>query len=141
MKHVIGALAVAVVVAGCGGGGDKGATLPGSIDRFEIVSTTDAYGGATPAGAAGPYSVITGIVHGKLNPKHPENAGIVDLAGARPDAEGYVLYTTDVVILRPKSPADGRRVLFYDVVNRGNKVAQAAFIGGGALTTGAAPDD
>jgi len=141
VKLVIGALAAATLVLGCGGGGDKGASLPGLIDRFEIVSTADAYGGAKPAGAKGPYSVITAIVHGKLNPKHPDNAGIVDLASVRPDAEGYVTYTTDVVILRPKSAADARRVLFYDVVNRGNKVAQSVFIGGGALTTGAEPDD
>lgn len=140
MKHLFSLLAAGTLVAGCGGS-DKNANLAGGIDRFEIVSTVDAYGGVKPAGAAGPYSVITAIVHGRLNPKHADNAGIVDLASARTDAEGYVNYTTDVVILRPKSAADARRVLFYDVVNRGNKVAQSAFIGGGGLTTGAAPDD
>ena len=31
-------------------------------------------------------------------------------------------------------------MLFYDVVNRGNKLAQASYVGGGALTNGAAPD-
>ncbi len=140
MKHLFSLLAVGTLVAGCGGS-DKNANLAGGIDRFEIVSTADAYGGVKPAGATGPYSVITAIVHGRLNPKHADNAGIVDLANARTDAEGYVNYTTDVVILRPKLAADARRVLFYDVVNRGNKVAQSAFIGGGGLTTGAAPDD
>ena len=140
MKYLISLLAAAALLSACGGDDDTPATPAGVIDHFEVVSTADAYGGATPAGAAGPYSVITGIVHGKLNPLHPDNAGIADIANARTDAEGYVAYSTDVVILRPKSPANARRVLFYDVVNRGNKVAQGAFIGGGALTTGAAPD-
>lgn len=135
------ALATALLCA-CGGGDDDNTTTApaGVIDRFEIVSSVDAYAGATPSGAAGPYTVITGIVHGKLNPAHRDNAGIVDLGGAPRDADGYVTYTTDVVILRPKSAATARRVLFYDVVNRGNKLAQASFVGGGALTNGAAPD-
>jgi hypothetical protein len=112
----------------------------GIVDRFEVVSTVDAYGGATPAGAAGPYSVVTGIVHGRLLPTHPDNAGIVDLDRAPTDADGYVDYTTDVVILRPKSAGTARRVLFYDVANRGGKPALASFIGGGDLVGGAAPD-
>jgi hypothetical protein len=93
----------------------------------------------TPAGAAGPYSVITAIAHGRLNPAHPDNAGIVDIDKAPVGADGMVGYTTDVVLLRPKSPAHARRVLFYDVVNRGNKIAQGLFVGGGTLATGAAP--
>ena len=146
----LGALCTAALLAACGGSDnddDSGTPPPvvapkaGSvIDRLEIVSTADAYNGAVPAGAAGPYQVITGIVHGKLLPTDPDNAGIVDLANAPTDADGYVTYSTDVVILRPKNAANARRVLFYDVVNRGNKLAQASYVGGGALTTGAAPD-
>ena len=112
----------------------------GIIDRFEVVSSADAYGGATPAGAAGPYTVVTGVVHGRLLPTHPDNAGIVDLDRAPTDADGYVDYTTDVVILRPKSPTAARRVLFYDVVNRGGKPGLASFVGGGDPIGGAAPD-
>ncbi len=112
----------------------------GVIDRFEVVSSVDAYGGATPAGAAGPYVVISGIVHGRLSPTHADNAGIVDIENAPRDADGYVDYTTDVVILRPKSAATARRVMFYDVANRGGKPAIANFIGGGPLVGGAAPD-
>ena len=135
-------VAALACLSACGGGDDAppaASTPAGVIDQLEIVSTVDAYGGATPAGAAGPYSVITAIVHGKLNPKHADNAGIVDLANAPVDADGYVDYTTDVVILRPKSAATARRVLFYDVVNRGNKAGMATFVGGGALVGGAAP--
>ena len=115
--------------------------VAGVVDRFEVVSTVDAWGGATPAGAAGPYTVVTGVVHGRLLPTHPDNAGIVDLASAPRDADGYVEYTTDAVILRPKSASTARRVLFYDVANRGNKPALAAFIGAGSLVKGAAPGE
>ena len=119
------------------------ATAPraaGVIDRFEVLSSVDAYKGATPAGAAGPYTVVTGVVHGRLLPSHPDNAGIVDIANVPKDADGYIDYTTDVVILRPKTPGAARRVLFYDTVNRGEKIGQASFVGGGAVIGGVAPD-
>lgn len=142
MKTIITLAATATMLWGCGGssGGSTSSAPAGMVDQLQIVSTVDAYGGATPAGAAGPYTVITGIVHGKLNPNHPDNAGIVDLASAPVGADGYVAYTTDVVILRPKNAANARRVLFYDVVNRGNKLGQASFVGGGAFVGGVAPD-
>ncbi|KQP11931.1 alpha/beta hydrolase domain-containing protein [Pseudorhodoferax sp. Leaf267] len=142
MRSLIALAAAPLLLWGCGGSDDPPqASRAGRVDRFEVVSTTDAYNGATPAGAAGPYTVVTGIVHGTLDPKHPDNAGIVDLDKAALDANGKVRYTTDVVILRPKNATQARRVLFYDVVNRGNKLAQNLFIGGGALTNGAAPAD
>lgn len=149
MKRLTGITAtVLILLSACGGNDDNGtpstppptAKSAGVIDQLEVVSTVDAYGGATPAGAAGPYTVITGVVHGKLDPTSADNAGIVDLANAAVGADGYVSYTTDVVILRPKNASSARRVLFYDVVNRGNKLAQASFVGGGALTSGSAPD-
>lgn len=105
---------------------------PSAVIRdFQVLSTKPAYGGVTPPGAAGPYEVITGIVHGALNPDSKANAGIVDLKLAPRDKQGLVDYSTDVVILRPRNAKDAKRVLFYDVVNRGNKLAVPFFIGGG----------
>jgi alpha/beta hydrolase family protein len=103
----------------------------GYIDRLEITATYDAYGGAS-FGDVGPYQVITGIVHGKLDPSNAANAGIVDITLAPRDAQGMVDYSEDFVILRPKSAANAKRVLFYDVVNRGNKLATGTFNGAGA---------
>ena len=61
----LGVLCTAALLAACGGSDnddDSGTPPPvvapkaGSvIDRLEIVSTADAYNGAVPAGAAGPY--------------------------------------------------------------------------------------
>ena len=102
----------------------------GYVNRLEVTATYDAYGGAS-FGDVGPYQVVTGIVHGKLDPSSPANAGIVDLALAPRDAQGMVDYSEDFVILRPKNAANANRVLFYDVVNRGNKLALGAFNGAG----------
>jgi hypothetical protein len=108
---------------------------PGYVDRLEVTATYDAYGGAS-FGDVGPYEVIAGIVHGKLDPSHPANQGIVDLGLAPRDAQGLVDYRTDVVILRPKSVAHAKRVLFYDVVNRGNKLALGTFNGSAGFGPG-----
>ena len=104
---------------------------PGYVDQFEVLSTYDAYGGAS-FGNVGPYTVIVAIAHEKIDPDHPANAGIVDIKRAPRDAHGLVDYSEDVVILRPKSAANAKRALFYDVVNRGNKVASGTFNGAGA---------
>jgi hypothetical protein len=97
--------------------------VAGLIEQLEIVATYDAYDGGT-FGDVGVYEVVTGIVHGKVNPNHPANAGIADLTLAATDSSGMVDYTTDFVILRPKVAANGKRILFYDVNNRGNQLAQ-----------------
>lgn len=132
MKSMItGALLLAASAAQAG--------QPGIIRSFDITSDQPAYGGAIPPGAPGPYRVITGVVHGALDPKDPANAAIVDLALAPRAADGLVDYSTDVVILRPAQAKDAARVLFYDVVNRGNKLGIDSFIGGGALTRDAPP--
>lgn len=91
VKHLPSVVAVAALLSACGGNNNDDPARPaGVVDQFEVVSNVDAYGGATPAGAAGPYTVITGIVHGKLDPKHPDNAGIVDL-GSAPNARSPML--------------------------------------------------
>lgn len=115
---------------GAGAGGSSDLRRAGFVDSLQVVSTTDAFGGES-FGAVGPYQVVTGIVTGKLNPAHPANAGIVDLELAPRDADGLVSYTTDVVILRPKNAAAATGLLFYDVVNRGNKIALSFFNAGG----------
>ena len=131
-------------VSGCGNDNITSTPPPvsngaGFIKSFQILSNAPAFGGATPAGAAGPYQVITAVVHGELDPNNPLNAGIVNIKNAPVGSDGYVAYTTDVVILRPQSASAAKRVLFYDVVNRGSKIGASSFVGGGALDTGAAP--
>src|ERR687886_470383 len=112
-----------------------GAQAAAGVDRLEIKSVSDAFGGAS-FGAVGPYEYVAAVAHGKLDPNDPANAGIVDLDKAPRDSDGLVEYQTDVGILRPKDPSRGSRVLFYDVVNRGNKLALSSYFneGGADLT-------
>jgi Alpha/beta hydrolase domain len=131
------ALALLATLSGAAGAGSAALAqnAPGSrdapgIDWLEIKSIIDAYGGAS-FGAAGSYEYIAAVAHGRLDPKDPANAGIVDLDRA-PRTNGLVEYQTDVGILRPKDPALARRVLFYDVVNRGNKIALTTYFNEGA---------
>ena len=123
--------------------GKKHPERPAGIVRsLEVLATGPAFGGVTPPGAAGPYRYIAGVVHGELDPHNRLNAGIVylDKAPKAPGSHGQVAYTTNFVILTPQNAADARRIAFYDVVNRGNKLANGTFIGvSGNSLTGAAP--
>lgn len=101
--------------------------------RLEITSRAPAYGGAA-FGAAGPYERLTGVAHMKIDPKAAENRGVVDLDRAARDAEGLVNYEVDVVILRPRDARKARRVMLYDVVNRGVKTVPS-MLNGGSFTS------
>src|ERR1700719_785840 len=70
---------VLLVVAAALVAAPAAAASAGVIREFQVLSTAPAYGGATPLGAAGPYEVVTGTVHGELDPADPANAGIADL--------------------------------------------------------------
>ena len=74
-------------------------TGAGYVDQLEIKGRYDAYNGQY-FGYVGPYEVVYGIVHGKLDPRNPSNAGIVDLTLAPKDSQGMVDYSEDFVIFR-----------------------------------------
>ncbi|MFI5110358.1 MAG: hypothetical protein ACHP78_16165, partial [Terriglobales bacterium] len=114
-KNVLGTLSLVLLgVTTCAVAWDKhgGDHEAGYVDRLEVLSTYDAYGGAS-FGNVGPYTVIVAIAHNKLDPDHPANAGIVDIKRAPRDAHGMVDYSEDVVILRPTSAGNAKRALFY----------------------------
>ena len=123
MRLFVCGAAVATCFFACTSSKDDGS--PGYVDDIEVLSVSDAYGGAS-FGSVGPYEVVTAIVHGKLDPRHPANARIVDVALAPTDSEGMVAYSTDAVILRPKNASTANHVLFYDVANRGSKLGLSA---------------
>jgi hypothetical protein len=109
-------LASAVMLAGLAWGTQAEARVTG-LQVLEQESFAD---GAT-FGAVGPYVRLRAVASGELDPKAPQNAGIVDLDLAPRDARGMVHYETDVFILRPADPAKASGMLLYDVLNRGNK--------------------
>src|SRR3954453_4702721 len=85
------------------------------------IDAVEPFADNTSFGAAGPYVRIKGIAKGELDPKAPEHAVIVDLDKAPRNARGMVEYEVDIFIMRPADPAKGNGILFYEVLNRGNK--------------------
>lgn len=86
------------------------------IDRVESPTFGGAFFGAT-----GPYEKIVGRASGEVDPNEPLNAVITDIAMAPRNARGQVEYETDFYLLKPVDPARGNGLLYYNVVNRGNK--------------------
>lgn len=105
--------------------------LSSSVLRAELVALDirerQPFAGGIGFGKSGSYEKITGVARFALDPKHPGNKDIVDLPLAPRNADGKVEFETDVVILAPKDPSKGNGALFYDVNNRGNKLALRFF--------------
>jgi hypothetical protein len=91
--------------------------------RFEVISRSAAFGGVA-FGERRAYEQIRAVARLQIDPRDAANHLIVDLDRAPRDANGLVHYDVDVEILRPLSAAHARRVLVYDVVNRGNRTIQ-----------------
>src|SRR5438105_14495881 len=85
------------------------------------ISAVEAFAERRSFGEAGAYVRVRGVARGVLDPRAPENAGIVDLDKAACNAAGLVEYATDFFALRPAEPRLGSGLLVYDVTNRGNK--------------------
>jgi hypothetical protein len=95
----------------------------GSVLRIEITERLSPVFGGTIFGGVGAYECLTGTVFGAVDPRHPRNAGIVNLDKAPRDADGLVAYESAFSLLKPIDAAKGNGWLMYDVPNRGNKVA------------------
>jgi hypothetical protein len=96
------------------------------ITRLEILRTEPAFGDQA-FGEAGPYQHLFARAHGEVDPADPRNAAVQDLNLAPRNARGMVEYTTEVELLKPSDKARGNRILFFEVNNRGNKLAVNAF--------------
>ena len=90
-----------------------------AVSRLEIHSIRPFAGGAN-FGDTGPYRQIDGLAHLAVDPNHPANAVITDLALAPRDAAGRVHCVADFCILQPENLGRGNRRIVFDVVNRGN---------------------
>ncbi len=113
--YCIGALALALA------GSSAAAPVPAPGVTVDITSRRDAFAGQS-FGPAGPYEVLTGVAHLTIAPGAPANKAIVDLDKSPRDAQGLVHYDVDLQILRPRDPQRARRVMLYEVVNRGMRL-------------------
>jgi len=118
-RLAIGAAAVAFMTA----------EADARITHIEITKTEPAFGGQS-FGDAGAYEHLTGRVTGELDPADPANSGIQDINLMPRNARGMVEYVTNIELLKPADMARGNRILFFEVNNRGNKLAPGSFNAG-----------
>ena len=91
-----------------------------------ITHCTDVLGGK-PFGDTGAYEKCVGTIYFALDPQNPRNRIIVDLDKAPRNAMGQIEFSSDLFVLRPKDPSRGNEAIFFDVVNRGNKLLLGRF--------------
>lgn len=106
-----------------------GAPAEARLLRLEVQRTEPAFGGL-PFGQVGAYERVFARAFGELDPADPRNALIQDIALAPRNTHGMVEYATDVELLKPSEQGRGNGVLLFEVNNRGNKLAVAAFDAG-----------
>ena len=100
--------------------------LPGPADAKITTLTidkTEIFAGGASFGSVGAYVKIIGTAKGELDPADARNKVIVNLDKAPRNAAGMVEYAVQFYILRPADPAKGSGTLFYEVNNRGKKLA------------------
>jgi hypothetical protein len=96
------------------------------IVRLEITKTEPAFGGRG-FGEIGTFERITGKAHGEVDPQSPANSTIQDIALAPRNAKGMVEYSIDIDIVRPSDRTKSNGIVFFNIVNRGNKGGLATF--------------
>jgi hypothetical protein len=102
------------------------ASAEARITRIEISKTEPAFAGQT-FGEVGAYERLTGKAYGEVDPAAEANAAIQDIARAPRNARGMVEYVSDIDILRPANRSKSNGVLFFNIVNRGNKGGLSLF--------------
>jgi hypothetical protein len=105
------------------------------VIHLEITSR-EPMNNAQPVGAAGPFELIRGKVHGEIDPKDRHNTIIQDLELAPTNARGKVEYVATFAMAKPMDMSKAARVLLYQVVNRGNGEAVASPEGYVSLVSG-----
>jgi hypothetical protein len=102
-----------------------------AVARAELraleIQHREPFAGGIAFGKTGPYEILAGVARFAVDPRNAHNRRIVDLELAPRNAEGMVEFEADVFILAPKHPGRGNGAIFYDVNNRGNKLALRLF--------------
>jgi len=92
----------------------------------------------TSFGAHGSYELIEGTIVFGVDPAHPQNQAIVDLARAPRDSLGRVRARANFVVLQPVDPEKRQGVGLVEVSNRGGKFTLPYF---NRATEALDPDD
>jgi hypothetical protein len=94
----------------------------GRLTRLEVQQREVVAEGMS-FGERGPYERLTGVAHFEVDPTEPHNRVVFDLDKAPRNARGQVEFSADMVILRPVDSAKASGTLFFEVNNRGRKIA------------------
>jgi hypothetical protein len=117
-RSSVGAAALALVLAACGGDDDAPATRAATPRVTLAITATEDFAGSY--GTVGAYERVTGTLSGEVDPHDPKNAVIQDLQLAPVNSRGMVEFKADFVMLKPKDMSRASGVLRYDAPNRGN---------------------
>ena len=91
--------------------------------KFEVIDIESPYFDGRSFGAVGQYEMITARATIAVDPQHRLNSGIVDIDLAPTNDDGLVEAIADVAILRPVDLSKGSGRLYYEVLNRGDKIS------------------
>ena len=105
------------------------------VARIEVLSREPMAAGQA-VGAAGPYEIVRGRVHGEVDPADRRNTIIQDLPLAPRNARGRAEYVATFALAKPVDLARASGVLIYSVVNRGNGSPQTSADGHVWLVSG-----
>ena len=97
------------------------ATAEARVTRITITRTESPTYSGQSFGTVGQYEKIIGTATGELDPADRHNAIIQDIQLAPRNAGGEVEYTASFTLVKPIDASTGNGVLFYNVVNRGNR--------------------
>jgi hypothetical protein len=106
------------------------------VTEIIITKTESPTFGGKEFGQAGQYERLEGTMKCEVDPKHPLNALIVNIAKAPKNAKGFVEYDVDFVILKPIDMTKGNHKILYDTPNRGGMITLGTFNNAPRLPTG-----
>ncbi len=117
-RHLHSPILLCILVMFCALGGSRA-----ELVRFEVVEIESPYFDGRSFGSVGQYEMITARATIAVDPEHALNSGVVDIDLAPTNASGRVEAIADVAILRPVDLSKGSGRLFYEVLNRGDKIS------------------
>ena len=106
--------------------------------RIDVEQRSDVLAGRA-FGKSGPYECIRARAYFAVDPKHPLNRGIVDIAKAAVNDAGQVEFSADLFMLKPRDSAKGNGTVLLEPPNRGGKALLATFNRGKAAIDPADP--
>ena len=102
------------------------ASTQAKIVRIQITKVESPTFDGRIFGDAGQYEKLVGRAFGEIDPSHPQNELITDIALAPKDASGMVEYSMDIYILKPIDSSKANGKVLFEINNRGNKLCLGA---------------